>query len=94
MSEFKDTVSFRINSRAPAGTLHAIASLKGVFALRAASVPDTFHVELAADADAGTVLEQIRWRDGIEGSTITPQAFHELSARIAAEQGRTYNPLP
>ena len=73
MSGFKDTVSFRINPCAPAKTLHDIASLKGVFALRAAaSEANTFHVELETDADAGTVLEQIRWRDGIVSAKFVP----------------------
>lgn len=92
MTEFKDTLSFRIDPAAPAGTLYDIMALKGVFALKAAPEANSFQVVVADEADAGTVLEQIRWRDGIKGATLTPASFHELSARIAREQGRPYAP--
>ena len=92
MTAFKDTLSFRIDPAAPAGTLYDIMALKGVFALKAAPEANNLQVILTGEADAGTVLEQIRWRDGVKGATLTPASFHELSARIARDQGRSYTP--
>lgn len=90
MTEFQNTVSFTFKAGLSKDTretaLSRIQNIRGVFALQASTEADTYDVQMDEPKNSAAIGHAIAQHEEVQSTTITPAAFHELKAKIAAGQ--------